>query len=392
MRRPKPWRGRLALIALALVAACGGDDTTHPPVATTVTISPPSVELSSFGEMVQLTATVLDQSGQPIAGAPVSWTVDDNSVATVGAGGLLTAVQNGSAAVTATSGNATGTAGVAVVQRPARIDISPPSAELSSLGEMLQLTAQPLDANGNDVPDATITWSSADEAVATVDAYGLVTAAGNGSAVITAAAGGVSGIAAITVSQVIVDLDVAPAATTLFSLGDTVRLVAAGVDANGHPGPNLMVTWMSENDAVAAVDATGLVTAVRTGSTDVFATFAELRDSAGVTVSQLASEVRVTPAADTLGVVGDTVRLSAVALDRNGNEVEDTDYIWSAPHPAVVTVDSSGLVTARGPGTGEIHVKATRAGANYIGVAVITVLASQGGGSCAGPQCLSSSP
>ena len=133
---------------------------------------------------------------------------------------------------------------------------------------------------------------------------------------------------------------------------------------------------MSEDDAVAAVDTTGLVTAVRTGSTDVFATVGELRDSAGVSVTQLASEVRVTPAVDTLGAVGDTVRLSAVALDRNGNEVEDTDYIWSAPHPSVVTVDDSGLVTARGPGTGEIRVKATRAGANYIGVATITVVES----------------
>ena len=181
-------------------------------------------------------------------------------------------------------------------------------------------------------------------------------------------------------------MDVLPAATTFFSLGDTIRLVAAGVDANGHPGSNLTVTWMSENDAVAAVDSTGLVTAVGTGSTDVFATSGELRDSAGVTVTQLASQVRVTPAVDTLNAVGDTVRLSAVALDKNGNEVEDTDYIWSAPHPVVVTVDDNGLVTALGPGTGEIHVKATRAGANYIGIATITVLASTGGGSGAGPQ------
>ena len=56
---------------------------------------------------------------------------------------------------------------------------------------------------------------------------------------------------------------------------------------------------MSENDAVVTVDSAGLVTAVRTGSTDVFATIRELRDSAGVTVAQLATEVRVTPAADT---------------------------------------------------------------------------------------------
>ena len=400
MRIPEPWRGGPALIvavpvlALALIVACGGADDgpteptepLEPPVATTLNISPASVDLSSFGETLQLTATVLDQNGQPIASAPVSWAIDDNSVATVDAGGLVTAVQNGSATVSATSSSASGTASVTVAQRLASIDVSPAADTLFAVGDSLQLTAEPFDANGNPVQDATITWSSEDDAVATVDSNGLVTAAGNGTANITAAAGGASGTAAVTVSQVIVGMDVLPAATTFFSLGDTIRLVAAGVDANGHPGSNLTVTWMSENDAVAAVDSTGLVTAVGTGSTDVFATSGELRDSAGVTVTQLASQVRVTPAVDTLNAVGDTVRLSAVALDKNGNEVEDTDYIWSAPHTVVVTVDDNGLVTALGPGTGEIHVKATRAGANYIGIATITVLASTGGGSGAGPQ------
>ena len=400
MRIPEPWRGGPALIvavpvlALALIVACGGADDgpteptepPEPPVATTLNISPASVDLSSFGETLQLTATVLDQNGQPIASAPVSWAIDDNSVATVDAGGLVTAVQNGSATVSATSSSASGTASVTVAQRLASIDVSPAADTLFAVGDSLQLTAEPFDANGNPVQDATITWSSEDDAVATVDSNGLVTAAGNGTANITAAAGGASGTAAVTVSQVIVGMDVLPAATTFFSLGDTIRLVAAGVDANGHPGSNLTVTWMSENDAVAAIDSTGLVTAVGTGSTDVFATSGELRDSAGVTVTQLASQVRVTPAVDTLNAVGDTVRLSAVALDKNGNEVEDTDYIWSAPRPDVVTVDDNGLVTALGPGTGEIHVKATRAGANYIGIATITVLASTGGGSGAGPQ------
>ena len=117
MRIPEPWRGGPALIvavpvlALALIVACGGADDgpteptepPEPPVATTLNISPASVDLSSFGETLQLTATVLDQNGQPIASAPVSWAIDDNSVATVDAGGLVTAVQNGSATVSATS-------------------------------------------------------------------------------------------------------------------------------------------------------------------------------------------------------------------------------------------------------------------------------------------------
>ena len=396
MRRPEPWRASPAwtlavpILVLALIVACGGDDEAapteppEPPVATTVSISPAAVDLSSLGETLQLTAAVADQNGQAMAGASVSWTTTDNSVASVSAGGLVTAVANGSATVTATSGSAAGTAAVTVAQRAARVDISPASVEFSSLGDSVQLTAAPFDANDNAVEDATVTWSSEDDAVATVDSSGLVTAAGNGTANITAQADAASGAAAVTVSQVIVELDVVPPATTLFSLGDTIRLVASGVDANGHHGPALAVTWMSEHDAVATVDSNGLVTAVRTGSTDVFATTGELRDSAGVTVAQLATEVRVTPEADTLAI-GDTLLLSAVALDGNGHVVEDTDYVWSTSNPAAVAVDDSGLVTALGPGTGTIRAQATRAGANYVGTATITVLASSAGGGRADP-------
>ena len=456
MRRPQPWRGRLALIVLPLIAACDGG--TDPPVAANVSVSLSSVDFAAVGETQQLTASVVDRNGQVIAGASVTWASNDNSVATVSTSGLVTAVGNGSATVTATSGGATGATGVTVAQVLVVFEVSPSADTLFSFGETLQLTARALDANDNVIPDLSIAWSSADEAVATVDADGLVTAIGNGSADITATGGGstataaltvsqrlvrialspsadtllavgdtvrltaqpldangnhvtsaivewssadeaiatvdsaglvtaigngstnvtaaaeeVSEAAAVTVSQVLVEMDVIPAATALLALGDTVRLVAAGLDTNGNTIADVSFMWTSKNDAVATVDSAGLVTAIRTGSTDVFATTGELRDSAGVTVAQLASEVRVTPAVDTLDAVGDTVRLTAMAVDRNGNEVEDTDYIWSAPHPSVVTVDSNGLVTARGVGTGEIRVRATRAGADYIGIATITV-------------------
>lgn len=382
MCRPEPGRPQFVAVVSLLGAAmmpvisCGGDDgPSEPRIAATINVSPSSAELSSFGETLQLNASVLDQNGQAIAGAVVNWTSSDNSVATVNATGLVTAVQNGSTTVTATSGSATGTAALTVVQRPAQITVSPDAAMFASIGDTVRLTAEAADANGNAVADPSLNWTSEDDDVATVDEGGLVTAAGNGSVDITASTGGASGSAAITVAQVIVAIDVLPAATTLFSLGDTLRLVATGVDANGHAATGLDVTWISENDAVVSVDADGLVTAVRTGSTDVFAQSGEHRDSAGVTVAQLAAEVQVSPSIDTLAAVGDTVRLGAVALDANGNEVEDTDYEWTAPHPAVVTVDDNGLVTATGTGKGEIRVKATRAGANHIGVAVITVLA-----------------
>ena len=240
-----------------------------------------------------------------------------------------------------------------VAQQPVRIDVSPGTASLSSIGQTVQFTAEAFDANGHAVADASFTWSSSNTSVATVDAAGLVTSTGIGSAEIAAGAGGVRATADLMVTVEAVALDVLPSAHTMFSVGDTLRLSAEVLDANGNAVPGISVTWASENSGIATVDMSGLVTSVRTGSTNIYAEAGALADSASISVAQLAVGVDITPEVDTLDVVGDTLRLTAVARDANGNEVEDTDYIWTARHPHVVTVDSNGLVTATGTGVGD---------------------------------------
>ena len=64
--------------------------------------------------MEQLTATVLDQNGAVMAGAAVTWVSSSSSVASVSSTGLVTAVADGTATVTATTGSASGTASVTV--------------------------------------------------------------------------------------------------------------------------------------------------------------------------------------------------------------------------------------------------------------------------------------
>ena len=88
--------------------------------------------------------------------------------------------------------------------RPTTVTVSPATAELTVLGETVQLTATVRDQNGQVMSGATVTWSSSDARVATVDTDGLVTAAGNGTATITTTAGSASGSAAVAVSAVAV--------------------------------------------------------------------------------------------------------------------------------------------------------------------------------------------
>lgn len=83
-------------------------------VPTTVNVSPTAVTFTQLGETQQLTATVLDQNGDPLAPASVSWSSMDESVATVSASGLLLAEGSGTTTIEATSGSAKGSADVSV--------------------------------------------------------------------------------------------------------------------------------------------------------------------------------------------------------------------------------------------------------------------------------------
>ena len=120
MDRPRTIAPALLLLAGAAWAVACGDGAIEPappappPRATTVEVTPATVELTALGETVQLTAHVRDQNGQAMAGAAVAWSSGDASVATVDASGLATAAGNGTVTITATSGSASGTATMTV--------------------------------------------------------------------------------------------------------------------------------------------------------------------------------------------------------------------------------------------------------------------------------------
>ncbi|NNM31499.1 MAG: Ig-like domain-containing protein, partial [Gemmatimonadetes bacterium] len=80
----------------------------------------------------------------------------------------------------------------------AMVQVSPSTLSIPP-GGTGQLTAQVLDANGDVLPGRTVSWSSDDGTVATVNQSGMVSAVANGSAQITATAGGVDGTATVSV-------------------------------------------------------------------------------------------------------------------------------------------------------------------------------------------------
>ena len=99
-----------------------------------------------------------------------------------------------------------------------------------------------------------------------------------------------------------------PGSATLAALGETARLSAEVRDQNGQVMAGAAVGWASSDASVAAVGASGLVTAAANGSATITATAGSVTGTAAVTVAQVVSVVAVSPAADTLVAFGDTVR------------------------------------------------------------------------------------
>jgi trimeric autotransporter adhesin len=257
--------------------------TVNPIPVATVTVAPASVNVIA-GQTTTLVPTLKDAGGNVLTGRVVTWTSSATNVVTVSPSGVLTAVAPGTATVTATSEGKTGVANVTVTPPPvAAVAIAPPASTVAA-GQTVTLAATTTDAGGNVLTGRVVTWASSNTAVASVSSVGVVTGKKTGSATITATSEGKSGTATVTVqagpAAVVV---VAPRTATLV-VGQKLTIVATATDALGNAITGRAFTWHSSNSSTASVDATGVVTAKRSGTITVSATLDGKSDVATLTI------------------------------------------------------------------------------------------------------------
>jgi uncharacterized protein YjdB len=310
-----------------------------------VSVTPPSATLQ-IGGSLQLTATTLAGDGSMLTGRIVAWDTNSPGVATVGPSGIVTAVALGTATVTATSEGMTGQATITVVQQPVdSVVVTPASAALAP-GDTMRLSASLLDASGGTL-QGTVTWSTSDGAIATVDTNGLVKAVGQGASRITASAGAKSGSASITVGPVpVASVTVAPATATAFE-GDTVRFVATLKAADGTVLTGRTVSWSTSNGNVATVDGTGLATAQHVaGTATITATAGGQSGSATLQVDvQPVASVTVKPSSVNMKP-GDTVQLTAELRAADGTILTGRTVTWDTSAVLSALVNQNGAVLA----------------------------------------------
>ena len=341
------------------------------PVAS-VDVTPPTATVQA-GATVQLTATPRDANGNSLSGRVVTWQTTDLAIATVDATGLVTGkTVGGPITITATSEGKSGTSSVTITPVPvASVDVTPAPASVQ-LGATRQLTAAPKDANGNPLTGRVVTWQTADAAIATVDANGLVTGKTVGGPVtITATSEGKSGASAVTVTPIpVASVDVTPPTGSIV-VDATLQLTATPKDANGNPLTGRVVTWQTADATVATVDANGLVTGKGAGGPVAITAASEGKSGMSaitVTLTPVAS-VDVAPPTGSIQV-GATLQLTATPKDANGKPLTGRTITWQSGDATIASVDGTGVVSGKAAG-GPITIMATVEGKS--GTAAVTV-------------------
>ncbi len=160
--------------------------------------------LAALGRTRSYKAVAYDTLNAPMTGIAFAWSSSNPSVAPLDSTGSATAraaaAANGFTAVRATAQGITGAAALTVAQVMTSVEIDPPAASVAPFGS-IALTARRRDANNYFIPGGAFTFASADGAIATVSASGVVTGVAIGSTTVTATSGAVtSAPAAITVT------------------------------------------------------------------------------------------------------------------------------------------------------------------------------------------------
>ena len=325
----------LLLLLLSLVWACGGQ-TLEPqdiPV-TSVSVSPASLEMQ-VGGTATLNATVTPSDA---TARTVSWKSSNPAVVTVSGNGEISAKSAGSATVTASAGGKSGTSTVTVLSQAVAVtsvELTPSQLNIS-VGDSYTLTAT---VSPSDATDKTVTWTSSDPAVASVDG-GAVKGLKEGTATVTATAGGKKAECRVSVSRKEVPVDAVSLDKDELALyvGDSFTLTAT---VSPSDATDKTVTWTSSDPAVASVDG-GTVLAVAKGETTVTATSVNgMVASCQIIVSERFSSVDMG-----LSVKWASMNLGATDTSEGGNlyawgeTLPKYDYSWATYQYASGTPES----------------------------------------------------
>lgn len=311
----------------------------------------------NVGDVLKLAADVQPNEAED---KDLVWTTSDPGIAAVDDEGNVVAVEAGIAVITCRS------AGNNAVYAQCTVNVKQDVLSIvlnedafvcygnENYTEQLIAHVQPANAT-----DHTLSWSSSDTAVATVNDEGIVSVNGVGEALIICRSVSdpeVYAQCAVTAKQPLTAITLDKAQLEIDHDDE------AGVQLNAVFTPDgtddTDVIWETDNSSVAIVSDTGLVEGVSQGSTVIYCRSARNPDTVyaacAVTVKYGVEELYVEGETDAL-LPGETTQLTAKVYP---DTADDTSVIWSSSDPDVAVVDEFGVVTACTYGEAEITATA----------------------------------
>ena len=223
-------------------------------------ITIPSVVSVEVGESKDIEATVTPANAE----CTLTWSISDNSIATVYQNGMITGKSVGYADLKVKADNGVYAMCRVSVYRPTPSSVSMKSSLAMNVGDTYTLSPTVYPSNSQ----YTLTWTSSNTNVATVSSTGKVTAKGTGTANVTVKTdNGKTAICSVTVSAKSVT-SVSVKSTLSMEVGDTYTLTPTVTPSDAETS----FTWSSDKSSVATVSQYGVVTAKGTGTANITVT------------------------------------------------------------------------------------------------------------------------
>jgi FG-GAP-like repeat/Bacterial Ig-like domain (group 2) len=197
------------------------------------------------------------------------------------------------------------------------VSVSPSGASVVA-GKTQQYSATGTYSDGTMKALSTVDWTTSDTTIATINSTGLLTGVKQGSVMVSAKSGTISGSTSATIGAAqLVSIAVSPQGSSL-RVNKEEQFVATGTYTDGTMQPLSGVTWSSSATNFAAIDNTGLAVGVSPGASTIQATSGKISGSTGLTV--------FLPSAPSFNYVtgqsfnsGDTNPRGVVLADYNGD-------------------------------------------------------------------------
>ena len=353
-----------SLFSLVACGAGGSNTVTNPPTLVSIQVSTPNANIT-VGDTEQVTATgkYSDKTTKDLTSS-VSWTTSPAGLATVAAGGVLTATSNGTVSVTATMSSVSGSVSLSIAPKLVSMTIAPTSATIASSTKQQFIATGTFSDNSVQTITGSVSWSSSKPAFATISdtspTKGLALGVSAGTTTITATSGSVSTTTTLTVtaaSATSLAITPNPASMALF-VSQQFTATAQFSDGTSQDVTNV-ATWSSSSTTTASVTASGVVSAKKTTTTPVTisATFESQSASTPLTITaDNLNSISISPQG---GIApGTKVQFTATGTFKDGSTHNLTTQVtWASSDTTVLNFLSGS--TAKGLVTGTVTVTAT---------------------------------